>query len=51
MQKLNAADPERYGAATEQISHKAEKALERQKEKRQHQKNIERGKKKPWAKS
>jgi len=51
MQKLNAADPERYGAATEQIAHKAEKALERQKEKRQHQKNIERGKKKPWAKS
>ena len=35
----------------EQMGKKAEKALQRQKEQRQHEKNVERGKKKPWAKS
>ena len=48
-QKLAALDPERYGPAAEQMGKKAEKALQRQKEQRQHEKNVERGKKKPWA--
>jgi len=49
VEKLAARDPERYGPAAEQIRAKADKALQRQKEQRQHEKNLERGKKKPWA--
>ena len=47
--KLEALDPERYGAANEQAAKKAEKALQRQKEQRQHEKNLREGKVKPWA--
>ena len=39
-EKLAARDPERYGPAAQQL---------RQKEKRQHEKNLQNGKKKPWA--
>lgn len=47
--KLAASDPEQYGAAAEQLALKAEKVLKRQKEKRQHEKNLQRGKSSPWA--
>lgn len=47
--KLAAAQPERYGPAAEQLRTKADRALQRQKEKRQHEKNVQQGKKKPWA--
>lgn len=40
---------ERYAPAAEQLRTKAERALQRQKEKRQHEKNVQMGKKKPWA--
>lgn len=49
VERLAAHDPERYGPARERMSAKAAKALQRQKEQRQHEKNLERGKKKPWA--
>ena len=39
-EKLAARDPERYGPPAQQL---------RQKEKRQHEKNLQNGKKKPWA--
>ena len=47
--KLAAQDPERYGSAAEQLQVKAQKALERQKEQRQHEKNLAQGKRKSWA--
>ena len=40
---------ERYAPAAEQLRNKADRALQRQKEKRQHEKNVQMGKKKPWA--
>lgn len=49
MKKLAALDPERYAPAAEQTRHRADRALQRQKEQRQHEKNLERGKKRPWA--
>ena len=48
-QKLAALDPDRYGSASGQMEKKAEKALPRQKEQRQHEKNLREGKSKPWA--
>ncbi len=47
--KLALLDPERYGAAQQQLREKADRALQRQREKRQHEKNLQRGKKHPWA--
>lgn len=49
VEKLAQRDPERYGPAAQQTGEKAARALQRQKEQRQHEKNLERGKKKPWA--
>jgi len=49
LKKLAAADPERYGEAALALDTKAQKVLQRQKEKRQHEKNLARGKQKPWA--
>ena len=43
--KLSALNPERYG----DLATKAQKALQRQKEQRQHEKNLREGKRKPWA--
>jgi ribosomal protein L7Ae-like RNA K-turn-binding protein len=40
---------QRYAPAAEQLRTKADRALQRQKEKRQHEKNVQMGKKKPWA--
>ncbi len=48
-EKLAAQDPERYGPAAGKLEEKAVKVLQRQREQRQHEKNLERGKKRPWA--
>ena len=45
--KLAAIDPDRYGPAAQQLQVKAERALQRQKEQRQHEKNRKTGK--PWV--
>ena len=42
--KLAATDPERYGPAAAQLRVKADKMLQRQREKRQHEKNLRTGK-------
>jgi len=47
--KLAARNPEKYGPAAAQLREKANRALQRQKEQRQHEKNLRNGKKKPWA--
>lgn len=47
--KLALAMPDRYGMVPDLLNQKAAKALQRQKEKRAHEKNLLRGKKKPWA--
>lgn len=47
--KLAARSPERYAPAAEQLRIKAERVLQRQREKRQHEKNLREGKKKPWV--
>ena len=49
--KLRARDPEKYEAAASQLKQKADKVLRRQKEQRQHEKNLRegKGKKHPWA--
>lgn len=48
-QRLAESDPERYGEAAGRLAVKAGKVLERQKEQRAHEKNLQRGGKKPWA--
>lgn len=47
--KLSALNPERYGDLAAALDTKAQKALQRQKEQRQHEKNLREGKRKPWA--
>lgn len=47
--KLALRDPERYGPAAQQLQEKAKRVLQRQKERRQHEKNLRQGKHKPWA--
>lgn len=49
VEKLAASNPFRYGPAAEQLRTKADKMLQRQREKRQHEKNLREGKRKPWA--
>ena len=49
VKKLAAMDPEKYGAAAAALDAKAAKALQRQKEQRQHEKNLREGKRKPWV--
>ena len=48
-QKLAAQAPERYAPAAQQLQEKADRTLQRQKERRQHEKNVRQGKNKPWA--
>lgn len=48
-EKLAARDPDKYGPAARQLRTKADRVLQRQKEQRQHEKNLQRGKKTPWA--
>lgn len=49
VEKLAARDPARYGPAAQQLRQKADRAMQRQREKRQHEKNLREGKHKPWA--
>ena len=49
VKKLAAMDPDKYAAAAATLDVKATKALQRQKEQRQHEKNLREGKRKPWA--
>ena len=49
VKKLAAANPDKYGAAAASLDVKATKALQRQKEQRQHEKNLREGKRKPWV--
>ncbi|MBR4098997.1 MAG: 50S ribosomal protein L7 [Clostridium sp.] len=49
VEKLAVRDPEYYGPAAQQLRVKADRAYQRQREKRQHEKNLRAGKKKPWA--
>ena len=48
-EKLAAAEPERYGETARLLRHRADKALQRQKEQRIHEKKLRAGKAKPWA--
>lgn len=48
-EKLAARDPDKYGPAAAQLRARADRVLQRQKEQRQHEKNLRRGKRKPWA--
>ena len=47
--RLAAGAPETYGAALAELSEKADKALQRQKEQRRHEKKLQKGGRKPWA--
>lgn len=49
LKKLSAADPQRYQQAAEALDIKAKKVLQRQREQRQHEKNLAKGRRKPWA--
>lgn len=49
VKKLCALNPDLYQSAYEQLEQKASKSLQRQKEKRAHEKNLLRGKKKSWC--
>ena len=48
-EKLAQADPERCGSVAEELKLQAGKALQRQKERRAHEKNLQKKKNKPWA--
>ena len=48
-EKLAARYPDKYGPAAEKLRQKADRVLQRQKEQRQHEKNLRRGRQKPWA--
>jgi ribosomal protein L7Ae-like RNA K-turn-binding protein len=48
LKKLAAQDPERYGEAAQALDSKAQRVLQRQREQRQHEKNLANGKQKPW---
>ena len=49
LEKLAVTRPAEYGAAAQQLRERADKALQRQKEQRRHEKNLQKAKKKPWA--
>lgn len=49
LSRLAAGAPETYGAAAAELSEKADKALQRQKEQRRHEKKLQKGGRKPWA--
>ena len=48
-ERLAQADPERCGSVAEELKLQAGKALQRQKERRAHEKNLQRKQRKPWA--
>lgn len=47
--KLAAANPEVYSQAAEQLEGKSEKKNQRCREQREHEKNIQKGKRRPWS--
>ena len=47
-EKLAVRD-DRYGPAAQQLRTQADRALQRQREQRRHEKNLRQGKRKPWA--
>lgn len=49
VKKLAESDPERYAEAAGRLTVRADKAIQRQKEQRAHEKNLREGKKKPWS--
>lgn len=49
VEKLARQDPSRYAPAAEALSLQARRTLQRQREQRAHEKNLQRGKRKPWA--
>ena len=49
VEKLAARDPDQYGPAAQQLREKANRVFQRQKEQRQHEKNLRQGRRKPWA--
>ncbi len=49
VQKLAAEDPEKFSITAQMMEEKAARALQRQKEKRAHEKNLREGKRKPWV--
>ncbi|NBI65554.1 50S ribosomal protein L7 [Pseudoflavonifractor sp. 60] len=49
VEKLAARDPARYQNAAQQLRVKADRVLQRQKEQRQHEKNLRQGRSHPWA--
>lgn len=49
LKKLAALDPAQYGETAAALDVKAQNVLQRRREKRQHEKNMARGKHKPWA--
>ena len=49
VEKLAARDPDKYGPAARRLREKADRVIQRQKEQRQHEKNLRQGKRKPWA--
>lgn len=48
-EQLAQRDPEGCGPAAAELARKAERVLQRQREQRAHEKNLQRGGKKPWA--
>ncbi len=51
LEKLAARDPERYAPAAQTLREQADRVLQRQKERRQHEKNLREGRRKPQAPS
>ncbi len=49
VEKLAAREPEKYAAAARQLRDKADRVLQRQREQRQHEKNLRVGTRQPWA--
>lgn len=49
VQKLAGEDPEKFSITAQMMEEKAARALQRQKEKRAHEKNLREGKRKPWV--
>lgn len=47
--KLAAEDPEKFSITAQQMEERAARALQRQREKRAHEKNLREGKRKPWV--
>lgn len=49
VEKLALREPDKYGPAAVQLRSKADRVFQRQKEQRQHEKNLRKGKRKPWV--